>query len=423
MFSKEIEDLLHKSLQSVPYMLSGRSLKNDIDDLVGMSLARKRLAVVDDNNTAKAFGDQIARALKGRFDVTRVTLAGTPVADQNTVQDIRQMTSTCEALVAVGSGTISDLCKYTSFLAKKPYAVFPTAASMNGYCSANASITVDGIKKTLPAHMPKGVFCDLSIIAEAPPRLNKSGFGDSLARSTAQTDWLMSHTLLGTPYTDVPFALLRPIEPKLLESARGIALADRPATDLLMQTLLLSGLGMTIATGSYPASQGEHMVAHTLHLLESHKAASAEKKPAKGKKKTNGHYHGEEIGVTTLAIARIQEKLLRDKPRLRPMNFEDATIESLFGKPAIVEAQRTYISKRALIDRANLTPEILHKRWDKVLERVDPIMLPMEKIELALKQAEAPDSPEMLGWQADSYETALTHARLLRDRFTFLDLE
>ena len=53
--------------------------------------------------------------------------------------------------------------------------------------------------------------------------------------------------------------------------ARRIALALEwayvPSIELLMQTLLLSGLGMTIAGGSYPASQGEHMIAHTYEML------------------------------------------------------------------------------------------------------------------------------------------------------------
>ena len=56
-----------------------------------------------------------------------------------------------DALVAVGSGTINDLCKYAAAQDGKPYAVFATAPSMNGYTSKNAAITVDGHKKSLPA--------------------------------------------------------------------------------------------------------------------------------------------------------------------------------------------------------------------------------------------------------------------------------
>ncbi|MEO0973902.1 MAG: YdeI/OmpD-associated family protein, partial [Pseudomonadota bacterium] len=39
-------------------------------------------------------------------------------------------------------------------------------------------------------------------------RLIRAGVGDSICRPTAQTDWLLSHLVLGTPYIEEPFAVL-----------------------------------------------------------------------------------------------------------------------------------------------------------------------------------------------------------------------
>nr|WP_233417523.1 iron-containing alcohol dehydrogenase [Wolbachia endosymbiont of Brugia malayi] len=58
-------------------------------------------------------------------------------------------------MVAFGSSTVNDVCKYANYLEGKNYISFPTAASMNGYTSANASILVDGYKKSFKAHLPK----------------------------------------------------------------------------------------------------------------------------------------------------------------------------------------------------------------------------------------------------------------------------
>ena len=69
-------------------------------------------------------------------------------------------TAPADALIAVGSGTINDLCKYASALDRKPYVVFGTAPSMNGYTSVNAAITVGGLKKSLTAQAPAGAFLD-----------------------------------------------------------------------------------------------------------------------------------------------------------------------------------------------------------------------------------------------------------------------
>ena len=86
--------------------------------------------------------------------------------------------------------------------------MFATAASMNGYTSSTASLTLDsGLKVSLPSHTPAGFFVDLKVSAAAPPYLAASGFADCLARSVAQTDWWMSHRLLGTAYFQEPYTI------------------------------------------------------------------------------------------------------------------------------------------------------------------------------------------------------------------------
>ena len=410
MFSKETNGLLHKSLgdQSLPLplLVSQKSLRHDVDDLVAQLFSGLSLAVVADSNTEIALGAQVFRALKSRFDTRFVFLTPSPVADMPTAEWIARETSRCDALIAVGSGTINDLCKYVAFTAGKPYVVFPTAASMNGYVSANASITVDGYKKTLPARMPQAVFCDLEVITAAPLRMSKSGLGDALARPTAQADWLMSHLVLGTAYDETPFRLLQEVEPVLFDSARGIAKRDAETIGLLMKMCLLSGLGMTLAGGSYPASQGEHMIAHAHEMLVARQPSAAESLPM---------LHGEEIGVTTLMMAQHQEMLLRQSPNLHPKAFPADTMNALFGDKTTKEAAEAYRVKADRIEPA-FKPD-----WNAVAQRLEPVMLSSKTILGILKAAEAPHLPEMLGWNDENVKAAVTYAPFLRDRFTVLD--
>ena len=68
---------------------------------------------------------------------------------------------------------------------------------------------------------------------------------------------------------------------------------------------MLSGFGMTICGGSYPASQGEHLLSHYVDDDAAARAAAA--------------LHGEQIGVCALAMARLQDAILaRDAPPVRP---------------------------------------------------------------------------------------------------------
>ena len=87
--------------------------------LDGLSLGRK-LAVVSDPTTHALMGAAIERALAGRATVMSLVLPDHPHADEETAQRIADATQSADALVAVGSGTINDLCKYVSAGAGKP---------------------------------------------------------------------------------------------------------------------------------------------------------------------------------------------------------------------------------------------------------------------------------------------------------------
>ena len=138
---------------------------------------------------------------------------------------------------------------------------------MNGYTSVNASITVDGLKKTLPAIGASGVFLDLKVLAAAPKRMILSGLGDSVCRPTAQTDWLLAHITLGQPYREAPFVLLAEFEDDLCSASEALAAGDLEAMDRLARTLILSGFGMTICGGSSLfALKAQLPVADPLHM-------------------------------------------------------------------------------------------------------------------------------------------------------------
>jgi glycerol-1-phosphate dehydrogenase [NAD(P)+] len=258
-----------------------------------------RLVVVSDPTTREVLGARVEDALASIAEIQSLVLPDRPHADDAAAARLRAATAAADALIAVGSGTINDLCKYVAAGAGKPYAVFGTAPSMNGYTSVNAAITVAGHKKSLPAAAARGVFLDLQVLAAAPPRMIRAGLGDSLCRPTAQADWLLAHLLLGRPYREAPFALLAEDEAALFAEPAALLSGDLAAMARLARTLVLSGFGMTLCGGSYPASQGEHLISHYMEMM-------APSLPEA--------FHGEQIGVTTLAVARLYEALLDGPP-------------------------------------------------------------------------------------------------------------
>jgi len=376
----------HRFATDVEHILATLPSRPKICMDASVALPPAKYSIVCDANTYEALGQRVERELAAQC----IMLPGTPVPDMETVSLIRRETASADTLVALGSGTINDLCKYASFLDHKPYVAFPTAPSMNGYTSANASIIENGKKQSHAAHLPTAVLCDMDIIASAPIRMLRAGLGDSLARSTAQADWLLSHFIKGTHYDARPFTLLAPYEPALLENAAALGRGDKDAVMKLMEVLLLSGFGMTLAGGSYPASGGEHMIAHTYESLYG----------------AGGTLHGEQIGITALTMARLQESIV-------------AALPPLAGGTKGGKGQSRSLSHFPF---PHPPPPQTGEVKESEVEKIHSIMLPSPRIEAILKTASCHTTPKELGWDEEKYAQAVKQARFSRDRFTFLNL-
>lgn len=378
-------------------------------DLVAELDMGPRLALVSDDNTHRVLGARVLSALRATAEVNHIRLPGRPHADARTADAIRGDAAGCDGLVAVGAGTINDLCKHAAARDGKPYAVFATAPSMNGYTSVNASISVDGHKTSQPAVAASGVYMDLEVLSAAPARMIRSGLGDSLCRPTAQADWLLAHLLLGRAYRAAPFALLAEDEADLFACSDALMGGDLPAMRRLAQTLVLSGFGMTIAGGSHPASEGEHLISHYVEMMAPKDWPEA--------------FHGEQIGVTTLTMARLQDRLLDGPPpRVHASTADEAAVKAHFGQEAGAKCWAEFNAKRLSDDEAEDLNARLADTWDNVRERIDRVRVPAEILEAVLRRAGAPTTPQDLGWSRDFYADAVRHAREIRNRYTFLDL-
>tara|TARA_B100001123_G_C15327624_1_gene1030099 strand:+ start:2346 stop:3623 length:1278 start_codon:yes stop_codon:yes gene_type:complete len=384
------------------------SLRGDEGDLVRSLDFGSTLAVVSDAATYDVMGKRVETALQSFCKIIPLRLDRPPYPDTDTVDQLRNAGANADAWIAIGSGTINDLCKYASAQENKPYAVFGTAPSMNGFTSVNAAMSVNGLKRSLAAAAPAGVFLDLEVLAGAPKRMICAGLGDSLCRPTAQTDWLIAHYLLDQPYSDVPFNLLAEDEEGLFAESDALMRGDLVAMGRLARTLVLSGFGMTLSGGSYPASQGEHLISHYIEMMA---------------KNQQMIFHGEQIAVTTLTMARLHERLLgKVPPKPKSTNISKDDVTHHFG-PDLGSLCWPEISAKSFNpEQAEQLSSRIVDCWDIMCDRIDKARIPSEKLHRILQKAKAPLAPLDLGWSPDFYNTAVKHARLIRKRYTALDL-
>jgi glycerol-1-phosphate dehydrogenase [NAD(P)+] len=378
-------------------------------ELVAALRLGPRLAVVSDPRTHAALGARVASALDAIATIDEIVLAE-PEADLATVEQVIARSRHAVAFIAVGSGTLNDVCKYAAFTTGRPSAVFATAPSMNGYVTGTASLSSKGLKTTLEARAPRAVFLDLDVLRHAPVRLIRAGLGDAICRTTAEVDWLLSHLLLGTPYSKAPFLLQADVEGPMLDAAAALAQRQPDAVLALTRMLVLSGLGMAIAGGSEPASQGEHLISHYIDTM------AGEGHP--------GSRHGEQVGVATLTVSRLQNRLLRAEapPVLHPSVIDERAILARFGPTIGPRCLAALMAKALDRRRADALNAKLADEWPDISRRLQTVMLPLDRLQGALAAAGAPLAAEDLGLDPSFYRAAVLHAREIRNRFTILDL-
>ena len=170
--------------------------------------------------------------------------------------------SSCKALIGVGGGKALDVAKYTASLAGLPYFAAPTSLSNDGFCSPQASLTLEGRRRSLPTRLPEAVVVDLNVCRLAPLMLWHSGVGDLTSKFTAVSDWKLAFHRRGVPVNDLA---------ALMSDASVFQFMANPVSDergirLLATALMLNGIAMEIAGSSRPASGSEHLISHALDM-------------------------------------------------------------------------------------------------------------------------------------------------------------
>lgn len=114
----------------------------------------QKLCVVSDLHTEQAAGLMVYEELeKAGYAFEKVVYQ-----DEELVPDedaliylFTRVPNDCDLIIAVGSGTINDLCRYVSYKMKMDYYIVGTAPSMDGYASNVSPLIIRHLKTTYEA--------------------------------------------------------------------------------------------------------------------------------------------------------------------------------------------------------------------------------------------------------------------------------
>lgn len=409
-------------------------LGQDMFGSVGPWLAEHHAGQVDilvaDAHTWDAAGARLEAALTsaGRLVCPMILepIAGDAhlVCEDGVIEALATFLATSDRMnvLAVGSGTVTDICKVASHQTGRPFQVVPTAASMNGYTSSIAAVLSDGVKRTRQVQQAEAVFADVDLLRRAPPAMGSAGFGDLLSKPFAQADWLLSHLTRGVAYSDEAARLLDGPWRQMVDQADGIGRGEPAAMEILMETLLVSGFSMALAGTSAPASGAEHLMSHYWDM-EQH----CQGQPVRA-------LHGTQVGIGTLLSSMILSRLVSlhgdqmdplaaasRRPTLDWIDTIDDVHPSL-TPDVMAEVKQQLAQKQRAGDALRDEISQVAANWPEIRSRLADVILPPATIRDALESAGCLTRARDIGVERGHLVRTLRVCRHIRSRTTCLDL-
>ena len=193
-------------------------------------------------------------------------------------------------LVGVGGGKAIDIAKMASDHLSVGFLSVPTAASHDGIVSNRGSVPDGDTRHSVAAEPPLAVVADTAVLAEAPWRLTTAGCADIISNYTAVMDWRLAHRLKNVEYSEYAAALSEMTAEILVDNASMVRSGLEESAWVVTKALVSSGVAMSIAGSSRPASGAEHLFSHQLDRLAPGAAL-----------------HGHQVGVGSIVTAYLHQ--------------------------------------------------------------------------------------------------------------------
>jgi len=241
---------------------------------------------------------------------------------ENIIHTAFKVPSGTDVLIGIGGGKSLDYSKYCAHVLKLPYISVPTSVSNDGFCSPNASLLVEGKRKSVNASIPYGVVADMDIIVNAPKESFYSGVGDMISKVTALWDWKQAFLKNLSTHNDFAALLAHNSLNSLYYAGENKNFNSQEFNYQLVNSLVISGIAMEVAGSSRPASGSEHLISHALDSVS-----------------PTPRTHGLQVGVAAYLCALLQNNEAQTvKNFLVETGFSEFIKKYPFDKHVFIEA-------------------------------------------------------------------------------------
>ncbi len=426
-----MSDLISQALKTATdtkEFRAGEGIIGEVSELFLKWFPSKRALIVADETTWRVCGARVMAVLaEAGVSLPKPYIfpaEPVPAASYENLCEVRKALEDAGSdavAVAVGSGTINDLCKRASFELSRKYMCVATASSVDGYASFGAPITQEGFKKTWPCDAPLAILADTDVLLSAPKELAASGYADLMAKVVSGADWILADAVLEDPIREDVWATTQVPLRSWIDNPELLANGDADAMTRLFTGLAMTGFAMQTTHTSRPASGAEHLLSHHWEMLEITMPDGTH--PS----------HGYKVGIGVILSAKLMEyffsepftaddieRAVAEYPdwETREAAIRDLLPEGRIADEAVEASKAKHLTNEQL--RARLT--IIAERYDELKKRVLAQILPSEEFVRRLKIVGAPSLPAEIGVSDKVLVEGVRGAQMIRNRYTILDL-
>lgn len=381
----------------------------------------KNLYLACDEITYGIAGEKVMEILKkaGVKAKAHVFTGGRFIPDEKALGELMiDADKDCDLVVAVGTGSINDMCRFFSYQMGVPYAIVATAAPMDGFASSGAALIVNSMKVTIPAQTPLFIIGDTDVLCGAPPRMVAAGLGDLLGKFTCLNDWRISKVVNNEYYCDTIVNLVNDCINNVLSNADNVASRDPQVIGDIMEGLVLTGVAMSFIGNSRPAAGCEHHMCHFWETLELQEG----KIPV---------LHGTKVAVGTVMILKMTEFLREQRPdfdaaRRKAKEYDqaawEAKIQEIYGASASSVIALEKESKKNETNGRLARIDAIEANWDEIVRLMNEYMPTAERMIEILKSLDASYLPAQIGFDSERLYNALVYAKETRARYSMLSM-
>jgi glycerol-1-phosphate dehydrogenase [NAD(P)+] len=334
-------------------VIVGSNTLNEIQNILSKLNLLENILILTGEKTREIAGEKVKDLLNEAGFKIKIEEVKAATIEQVQYIENKVTHDNFSAILGIGGGKIIDVTKMVSFRKRIPFISIPTTASHDGIASPRASIKGADKLYSIQTEAPLGIIADTDIIMKAPYRMLASGCADLISNTTAIFDWKLSHEKTGEYYGEYAASLANLCADLIIRNSGIIKEFKDEGVRLVLESLISSGVAMSIAGSSRPASGSEHLFSHSLDRL-----------------KISESFHGEQCGIGTIIMMFLQG---RDWEKIR------TTLQRI-GAP--VNANELGVSKEIIIEALLFAPKIRQDRYTILNE----VKLNREEAEQILKK-------------------------------------